>query len=63
MSIRKASHSGSWYSDNSQELNGQLTNWLNSAKYLHGPAKAIISPHAGHLISKTVFKHQFFILF
>ncbi|CAF0758201.1 unnamed protein product [Brachionus calyciflorus] len=48
MSIRKASHAGSWYSDNANELNDQLTGWLNRAKYTHGPAKAIISPHAGY---------------
>ena len=48
MSIRKASHSGSWYSDNPNELNNELSNWLKEAKYSHGPAKAIISPHAGY---------------
>jgi len=48
MSVRKASHAGSWYSDNPNELNAQLTQWLNQASYTHGPAKAIISPHAGY---------------
>lgn len=48
MTVRKASHSGSWYSDNPNQLNNELQNWLDNAKYSHGPAKAIISPHAGY---------------
>lgn len=61
MSIRRASHAGSWYSDNPNELDMQLTNWLNQAKYTHGPAKAIISPHAGYsycgATAAYAFKH------
>jgi len=48
MTIRRASHAGSWYTDNPNELNSQLSNWLDQAKFTHGPAKAIISPHAGY---------------
>ncbi|XP_014251209.1 protein MEMO1 [Cimex lectularius] len=48
MSFRKASHAGSWYSDSGKELNKQLDNWLNNAELLHGPARAIIAPHAGY---------------
>uniref|UniRef100_A0A023F4N0 Putative dioxygenase n=1 Tax=Triatoma infestans TaxID=30076 RepID=A0A023F4N0_TRIIF len=48
MSIRKASHAGSWYSDSHKELSRQLDNWLNLADLTHGPARAIIAPHAGY---------------
>ncbi|XP_014237172.1 protein MEMO1 [Trichogramma pretiosum] len=45
---RRASHSGSWYTDHTQELNKQLSDWLGAADLSHGPARAIISPHAGY---------------
>lgn len=45
---RKATHAGSWYSDSAKELNRQLDGWLDSANSVHGPARAIIAPHAGY---------------
>ncbi|CAG2054264.1 unnamed protein product [Timema podura] len=48
MAVRRASHSGSWYSDSAKELNKQLGTWLNNADLSHGPARAIIAPHAGY---------------
>lgn len=61
MSIRKASHAGSWYSSDPNELNQELDSWLNQAKFTHGPAKAIISPHAGYsycgATAAYAFKH------
>ncbi|XP_008481777.1 protein MEMO1 isoform X2 [Diaphorina citri] len=45
---RKASHAGSWYVSSPKELDKQLGNWLNNAELSHGPARAIISPHAGY---------------
>lgn len=48
-SVRTASHAGSWYSDNPKELSRQLGEWLNAAgPRVSGPARAIISPHAGY---------------
>uniref|UniRef100_A0A0N4ZSQ1 Protein MEMO1 n=1 Tax=Parastrongyloides trichosuri TaxID=131310 RepID=A0A0N4ZSQ1_PARTI len=50
MSIRSASHAGSWYANSAKELSTQLDGWLLKAtdrKYEMG-AKAIISPHAGY---------------
>nr|CAD7394130.1 unnamed protein product [Timema cristinae] len=44
MAVRRASHSGSWYSDSAKELNKQLGTWLNNADLSHGPARAIIAP-------------------
>lgn len=48
MAVRKAAHAGSWYSDSVEELDKQLENWLNAADLSHGPARAIIAPHAGY---------------
>ncbi|PNF35993.1 Protein MEMO1 [Cryptotermes secundus] len=48
MAVRRASHSGSWYSDSAKELGKQLETWLNTADLTHGPARAIIAPHAGY---------------
>ncbi|KAF0296165.1 Protein MEMO1 [Amphibalanus amphitrite] len=47
-SIRKATHAGSWYSNSERELGGQLERWLDAAELSHGPARAIIAPHAGY---------------
>ncbi|XP_075226694.1 protein MEMO1-like [Lycorma delicatula] len=48
MATRRATHAGSWYSDSNRELGKQLENWLNAAELTHGPARAIIAPHAGY---------------
>nr|CAG4637199.1 EOG090X09ZA [Ceriodaphnia reticulata]SVE73074.1 EOG090X09ZA [Ceriodaphnia reticulata] len=44
----EASHAGSWYSDSAKELGRQLDSWLDAAIFSHGPARAIIAPHAGY---------------
>jgi len=48
MSVRRATHAGSWYTDSARELNRQLDNWLSLADPIHSPARAIIAPHAGY---------------
>lgn len=45
---RSASHAGSWYVSDGAELNKQLCQWLDCADLTYGPARAIISPHAGY---------------
>ncbi|XP_043280209.1 protein MEMO1 [Venturia canescens] len=45
---RRATHRGSWYTDSGHELSKQLEDWLNGADLSHGPARAIIAPHAGY---------------
>lgn len=48
-SVRRASHSGSWYSNSANDLSQQLENWLNVVgDPSHSPARAIIAPHAGY---------------
>ncbi|CAO1628993.1 unnamed protein product [Parajaminaea phylloscopi] len=52
--VRRASHAGSWYTDDGAELNGQLDHWLEtvaSAEPVLGRRKAIIAPHAGYSYS------------
>ncbi|XP_050314908.1 protein MEMO1 [Anthonomus grandis grandis] len=48
MPVRRALHAGSWYTDSKIELSRQLEYWLNQADLTHGPARAIIAPHAGY---------------
>ncbi|EDW24869.1 GL23150 [Drosophila persimilis] len=48
MSARRATHAGSWYTDAGSELSRQLDRWLGAAELSHGPARAIIAPHAGY---------------
>ena len=48
--VRNAMHAGSWYDDNGNVLNQQLTEYLNQAQYTlpaQGKFKALIGPHAG----------------
>lgn len=47
-SNRRATHSGSWYTDNPRDLDLQLQCWLDKAMATHCPAKAIVAPHAGY---------------
>lgn len=46
--VRRATHAGSWYTGQGVELNKELDNWLSEAVSCHGPARAIIAPHAGY---------------
>lgn len=47
--IRRARKAGSWYEGSPNILDQQLSDWLNQAgEPEFGPAKAIISPHAGY---------------
>lgn len=52
MPDRRATHAGSWYTNNSRELAKQLEGWLSAARndgdHCHRPARAIIAPHAGY---------------
>lgn len=47
--VRRACKAGSWYEASPRVLDQQLTDWLSKAgEPEFGPAKAIISPHAGY---------------
>ncbi|THH19853.1 hypothetical protein EW146_g1383 [Bondarzewia mesenterica] len=59
MTTRQATHADSWYSENPQRLDTELSGWLNAvkpdAKDDYNPpvkkCKAIIAPHAGYSYS------------
>ncbi|CAE6463883.1 unnamed protein product [Rhizoctonia solani] len=59
MSIRRATHAGSWYTDNAATLDSQLDGWLalvqdGALEGFRPPVtgcKAIIAPHAGYSYS------------
>jgi len=51
MSIRRATHAGSWYTDDGRALNKQLGGWLDEVGSVPGTAKGIIVPHAGYRYS------------
>jgi predicted class III extradiol MEMO1 family dioxygenase len=42
MVVRRATHSGSWYTSNGQELSRELDHWLQKAGPVEKPARAII---------------------
>uniref|UniRef100_A0A0N5AU17 Protein MEMO1 n=1 Tax=Syphacia muris TaxID=451379 RepID=A0A0N5AU17_9BILA len=58
--VRDSSHAGSWYSSNPKELSRQLAEWLSAADTpFDGPARAIISPHAGYTYSGATAAYAF----
>lgn len=56
---RFATHAGSWYSENADDLNNQLSQWLSKAKAVHSPARAIIAPHAGYIYCGACSAHAY----
>ncbi|KAK6183286.1 hypothetical protein SNE40_010792 [Patella caerulea] len=57
--VRRATHAGSWYNDSGDELRHQLEGWLNKAKSLQHPARAIIAPHAGYYYCGSCGAHAY----
>lgn len=51
MSTRRATHAGSWYTDDGRTLDKQLTEWLKEVGPVPDTAKGIIVPHAGYRYS------------
>jgi AmmeMemoRadiSam system protein B len=51
MSVRRATHAGSWYTDDGRTLSKQLGQWIENVGSVPGTAKAIIVPHAGYRYS------------
>ncbi|CDI84559.1 Protein MEMO1, related [Eimeria praecox] len=45
---RRATHAGTWYDADYNNLSGQIQRWIQRAnKICEGPVKALICPHAG----------------
>mmetsp|Transcript_16608 Transcript_16608/g.42395 ORF Transcript_16608/g.42395 Transcript_16608/m.42395 type:complete len:288 (+) Transcript_16608:110-973(+) len=51
MTTRRATHAGSWYASDGEELAGQLRAWLDAVEPSAGRARAVIAPHAGFAYS------------
>ncbi|KAJ8455082.1 hypothetical protein ONZ45_g19060 [Pleurotus djamor] len=53
--VRAATHAGSWYTDDREQLDAELTGWLSSVNAEESMpvqgCKAIIAPHAGYSYS------------
>ncbi|AWU74215.1 uncharacterized protein C5L36_0A08130 [Pichia kudriavzevii] len=49
MTIRRATHAGSWYSSSKQALKGQISSFLSESKQAKVPgARVLVGPHAGY---------------
>ncbi|KAK3092955.1 hypothetical protein FSP39_009320 [Pinctada imbricata] len=57
--VRRATHAGSWYTDDGDELRNQLDDWLSKAEPVHTPARAIIAPHAGYFYCGACGGHAY----
>eukprot|EP00494_Astrolonche_serrata_P016540 UN16709 len=50
--VRRASHAGSWYTNNASKLEEELDGWLSAAALTKSPdVRAVIAPHAGYSYS------------
>lgn len=60
MACREASHAGSWYTDNAEELAQELDQWLRSSGLPKlANARAVIAPHAGYRYSGRCAAYAF----
>eukprot|EP00471_Norrisiella_sphaerica_P004710 CAMPEP_0184487486 /NCGR_PEP_ID=MMETSP0113_2-20130426/10142_1 /TAXON_ID=91329 /ORGANISM="Norrisiella sphaerica, Strain BC52" /LENGTH=299 /DNA_ID=CAMNT_0026869817 /DNA_START=13 /DNA_END=912 /DNA_ORIENTATION=+ len=61
MSSRKASHAGSWYTDNGSRLKAQMEGWLGEVKLTlqDGSLRGLIGPHAGFSYSGPTAAHAY----
>ncbi|KAH9760541.1 protein memo1 [Citrus sinensis] len=58
--IRRASHAGSWYTDNSKRLAEELDGWLREAGLPKSPeVRGVIAPHAGYSYSGRAAAYAF----
>lgn len=59
MSLRRAKHAGSWYTNDARKLNAKLEEWLSKVHPTCRPAKAIIAPHAGYTYCGSCGAHAY----
>ncbi|CAN0877530.1 Protein MEMO1 [Linum grandiflorum] len=58
--VRRASHAGSWYTDNPRKLEEELDGWLNAAGLTKSPdVRGVIAPHAGYSYSGRAAAYAF----
>ncbi|QHO32438.1 hypothetical protein DS421_8g249850 [Arachis hypogaea] len=57
---RRASHAGSWYTDNPTQLSDELEGWLKSCGLTKSPnVRGVIAPHAGYSYSGRAAAYAF----
>lgn len=57
---RKASHAGSWYTNNAQKLEEELDGWLRASGRTKSPSvRGVIAPHAGYSYSGRCAAYAF----
>eukprot|EP01029_Cantina_marsupialis_P006910 TRINITY_DN17621_c0_g1_i1.p1 TRINITY_DN17621_c0_g1~~TRINITY_DN17621_c0_g1_i1.p1 ORF type:complete len:315 (-),score=74.75 TRINITY_DN17621_c0_g1_i1:59-1003(-) len=59
MSIRRASHAGTWYPASSEEIRSDIDEWMGDTKLKSTNIKAIIGPHAGTRFSGPTAAHAY----
>lgn len=58
--IRRASHAGSWYTNNAKKLDEELEGWLRECGLTKSPdARGVIAPHAGYSYSGRAAAYAF----
>uniref|UniRef100_A0A0D9X6F4 MEMO1 family protein n=1 Tax=Leersia perrieri TaxID=77586 RepID=A0A0D9X6F4_9ORYZ len=58
--VRRASHAGSWYTNNARKLDEELDGWLTAAGLTKSPdVRAVIAPHAGYSYSGRCAAYAF----
>uniref|UniRef100_A0A7N1A2H0 Uncharacterized protein n=1 Tax=Kalanchoe fedtschenkoi TaxID=63787 RepID=A0A7N1A2H0_KALFE len=58
--VRRASHAGSWYTDNPHKLSKELEGWLSSSGLPKSPeVRGVIAPHAGYSYSGRAAAYAF----
>ncbi|CAI0415212.1 unnamed protein product [Linum tenue] len=58
--IRRASHAGSWYTDNPRKLEEELDGWLSAAGLpKSSDVRGVIAPHAGYSYSGRAAAYAF----
>ncbi|KAI9118537.1 hypothetical protein K1719_010869 [Acacia pycnantha] len=58
--VRRASHAGSWYTDNPKHLSDELDGWLRSSGLTKSPdVRGVIAPHAGYSYSGRAAAYAF----
>lgn len=58
--VRRASHAGSWYTNNARKLDEELDGWLRAAGLTKSPdVRAVIAPHAGYSYSGRCAAYAF----
>lgn len=58
--IRRASHAGSWYTDDPKKLEEELEGWLSDTGLTKSPdVRGVIAPHAGYSYSGRAAAYAF----